>query len=137
IRNEIRKITDKNLVSGYNGLRDSDREDVGASFQRTVVEVLSDRLQNVLSLDRTMDTFVIAGGVAANQYLRRGLEAVCVNNGRRLVVPPPKLCTDNGVMVANAALERYKMGFIDNLGIAPLAKWELEELKNHVYSRFY
>ncbi|MDR2777695.1 MAG: tRNA (adenosine(37)-N6)-threonylcarbamoyltransferase complex transferase subunit TsaD [Rickettsiales bacterium] len=136
IRREIGKIIGGNLSGEQIGsISKKTIEDVSASFQRTVVEILSDRLQNVISLDRSIDTFVVAGGVAANQYIKDKLRAVCLENGCRLVVPPIGLCTDNGVMVANAALERYGMGFIDSLGVIPRAKWELEELKNYVYNR--
>ena len=58
---------------------------------------------------------VVSGGVAANSELRRRLERLCAEqsavgdpghrNSWRLVVPPPRLCTDNGVMVAWAAVE--------------------------------
>jgi N6-L-threonylcarbamoyladenine synthase len=129
IRQEIRRLTDRSP------LQPRDRADVAASFQKTVVEILSSRLQNVASFDKTVDTFVIAGGVAANQYIRKNLEALCAERGLRLVVPPPRLCTDNGVMVAHAALERYELGLRDSLEIAPRARWELEELKSYVYNR--
>ena len=66
-------------------------------------------------------TLVVSGGVAANAELRRRLQALCDatpapgghGGGRegggkvswRLVLPPPRLCTDNGVMVAWAGVE--------------------------------
>jgi N6-L-threonylcarbamoyladenine synthase len=62
-------------------------------------------------------TLVVSGGVAANMELRRRLQALCdrsVAPGQKavvdgecwqLVLPPPRLCTDNGVMVAWAAIE--------------------------------
>jgi len=43
---------------------------------------------------------VFSGGVACNQYLRTGLQTLCHQNNTRLVVPPPQLCTDNGIMIA-------------------------------------
>ena len=43
---------------------------------------------------------VLSGGVASNQFLRQGLQRVCEAHGTRLVCPPPKLCTDNGIMIA-------------------------------------
>jgi len=49
---------------------------------------------------------VVAGGVAANRYVRGRLSAVAEEAGLRLVCPPPRLCTDNGVMVAWAGVER-------------------------------
>ncbi|MDR2778304.1 MAG: tRNA (adenosine(37)-N6)-threonylcarbamoyltransferase complex transferase subunit TsaD [Rickettsiales bacterium] len=136
VRCEVEKIKEKDSSLGKDGsISMEDRRDIGASFQRIIVEILSDRLQNVISCDGTVDTFVIAGGVAANQYIKKNLEMVCRGSGCRLVVPPPELCTDNGAMVANAALERYRLGYIDDLEVAPLARWELDGLKNHVYSK--
>jgi N6-L-threonylcarbamoyladenine synthase len=128
VRQEIQKITDKNSVDrGKKIIPEDTVKDIAASFQRTVIEILSNRLQNVISFDKSIETFVIAGGVGANQYIKNGLEVVCSRNGRRLVVPPLKLCTDNGAMIANAALERYRLGLLDGLDIAPRARWELEE----------
>jgi N6-L-threonylcarbamoyladenine synthase len=135
VRQEIEKITGKNSIASCYKMSIEDKRDISASFQRTIVDILSNRLQNVIDSDKTIDTFVVAGGVAANNYIGEKLREVCRNNGCRLVVPPPRLCTDNGAMVANAALERYKLGYIDNLGVAPLARWELEGLKNHVYNK--
>jgi tRNA A37 threonylcarbamoyltransferase TsaD len=43
---------------------------------------------------------VVSGGVASNTYLRSGLERLCDNYGYKLVCPPHRLCTDNGVMIA-------------------------------------
>lgn len=49
---------------------------------------------------------VVAGGVACNQMLRDSLEQVTQEAGLQLVCPQPRLCTDNGVMVAWAGVER-------------------------------
>jgi N6-L-threonylcarbamoyladenine synthase len=49
---------------------------------------------------------VLAGGVAANTALRSALQTLCDAYGLPLKAPPPQLCTDNGVMIAWAALER-------------------------------
>ena len=43
---------------------------------------------------------VVSGGVASNQFLRYGLTVACKAHGFDLVCPPPKLCTDNGIMIA-------------------------------------
>lgn len=53
------------------------------------------------------------GGVASNQYVRSRLKYVAEKNGIRLVCPPPKLCTDNGVMVAWTGIEHFKLGRFD------------------------
>ena len=52
----------------------------------------------LLPADRKV--LVISGGVGSNQYLRDGLAEVCAHHDCRLVCPPPKLCTDNGIMIA-------------------------------------
>lgn len=62
-------------------------------------------------------TLVVSGGVAANHELRRRLQTLCDSTPApgsdspwQLVLPPPRLCTDNGVMVAWAAVEALRLG---------------------------
>jgi N6-L-threonylcarbamoyladenine synthase len=71
---------------------------------------------------------VAAGGVAANQTLRKVLHRLAFETGTALVVPPPALCTDNGAMIAWAGAERLAIGLSDSLETAPRARWPLEEV---------
>jgi len=73
--------------------------DVAASFQEAVVDVLTRRAIAACQ-DQGVDQLVIGGGVAANSRLRALAEQRCAAAGISLRVPPPKLCTDNGAMVA-------------------------------------
>jgi N6-L-threonylcarbamoyladenine synthase len=73
--------------------------DVAASFQEAVVDVLTRRAV-AACVDNGVDHLVIGGGVAANSRLRAVAEQRCADAGLRLRVPPPRLCTDNGAMVA-------------------------------------
>ena len=73
--------------------------DVAASFQEAVVDVLTARAVAACQDNGVLD-LVIGGGVAANSRLRAVAENRCSAAGIRLRVPPPKLCTDNGAMVA-------------------------------------
>jgi N6-L-threonylcarbamoyladenine synthase len=73
--------------------------DVAASFQEAVADVLTRRAVRAC-VDHGVDHLVIGGGVAANSRLRALAEERCVAAGVTLRVPPPKLCTDNGAMVA-------------------------------------
>ena len=73
--------------------------DVAASFQEAVADVLTTRAVAACR-DRGIDHLVVGGGVAANSRLRALAEERCADAGIRLRVPPPKLCTDNGAMVA-------------------------------------
>src|SRR5471030_416206 len=99
--------------------------DLCASFQRTVGDVLADRCANALALAPS-PTLVVAGGVAANLYLRTRLEALAAAHGARLVAPPIKLCTDNGAMIAWAGLERLRLGQSDALDFRPRPRWPLD-----------
>ncbi|MGH3716758.1 MAG: tRNA (adenosine(37)-N6)-threonylcarbamoyltransferase complex transferase subunit TsaD [Micromonosporaceae bacterium] len=73
--------------------------DVAASFQEAVCDVLTRKALDAAA-DRGIDTLLIGGGVAANSRLRAMAEERCAKAGIRLRVPRPKLCTDNGAMVA-------------------------------------
>src|SRR5437016_5089345 len=85
-------------------LSDQDVADLCASFQQAVVELIHDRLRAGLKLFRARHgaatAMVAAGGVAANQAVRKVLHRVAFEGGTVLVVPPPALCTDNGAMIA-------------------------------------
>ncbi|NWI91154.1 OSGP2 protein, partial [Pitta sordida] len=53
---------------------------------------------------------VVSGGVASNQYIRKGLQNLADANDFALLCPPPRLCTDNGVMIAWNGIERLRAG---------------------------
>jgi N6-L-threonylcarbamoyladenine synthase len=73
--------------------------DVAASFQEAVADVLTARaVAACRAFD--VDTLVIGGGVAANSRLRAMATQRCDDHGIGLRIPPAKLCTDNGAMVA-------------------------------------
>lgn len=73
--------------------------DVAASFQEAVCDVLTSKAIAACR-DRGVDTLVLGGGVAANSRLRVLAEQRAAKYGIRVRVPRPKLCTDNGAMVA-------------------------------------
>ena len=117
-------------------LSDQDVADLCASFQQAVVDVVADRLRTGLKLFRShigMPTaLVCAGGVAANQAIRKVLHRVAFEIGTTLVAPPPALCTDNGAMIAWAGAERLALGLADGLDFAPRPRWPLEEVRKPV-----
>jgi len=73
--------------------------DVAASFQEAVVDVLTAKSVRA-AREHGIDTLLIGGGVAANSRLRELAGQRCAAAGIRLRVPRPRLCTDNGAMVA-------------------------------------
>jgi N6-L-threonylcarbamoyladenine synthase len=111
-------------------LSDQDVADLCASFQQAVVDVVADRLRAGLKMFRDRfsvpTALVCAGGVAANQAIRKILHRVAFENGTSLVAPPPALCTDNGAMIAWAGAERLALGLTDSLDFAPRARWPLD-----------
>jgi N6-L-threonylcarbamoyladenine synthase len=73
--------------------------DVAASFQEAVADVLTHHAVAACR-EHGVGTLVIGGGVAANSRLRAMAQERCERSGIELRTPPPKLCTDNGAMVA-------------------------------------
>ncbi|MDR3289858.1 MAG: tRNA (adenosine(37)-N6)-threonylcarbamoyltransferase complex transferase subunit TsaD [Rickettsiales bacterium] len=107
-------------------ITEQDKCDISASFQKTVLEILQDRFKNVLITGIKVKNLVFAGGVSANQYIKNGMKEICAKYNMEVMSPPIKLCTDNGVMVAWAGLERYKLGLYKKSDILEIkANWEL------------
>ena len=96
-------------------LDDVQRADFAASFQKTAVETLVDKAEKAFR-DHTPKSVVIAGGVAANQELRRQL-------AERLPIEieyaPMQLCTDNGAMIAT-------LGYFYAQKIDPVSPYDFE-----------
>ncbi len=106
--------------------------DVAASFQQTILEVMRDRVAQGLKRAQAscpgLTALAVAGGVAANQALRGALTEVAAAHGVPLVVAPPALCTDNAAMIAWAGMERLLLNKTDGLETDPRARWPLAEL---------
>jgi N6-L-threonylcarbamoyladenine synthase len=95
------------------------RADLAASFQEAVVEVLAGKARQALR--RTgLKRLAVGGGVAANQRLRRELEATAAAEGAELIIPPMSLCTDNAAMAAQA-VEKWRRGDFAGLELDALA----------------
>ncbi|MCI9022427.1 MAG: tRNA (adenosine(37)-N6)-threonylcarbamoyltransferase complex transferase subunit TsaD [Eubacterium sp.] len=88
-------------------------EDVAASFQKAVVDVLVDNAMRAVEQFH-VEKFAIAGGVASNSALRSSMEAACRERGVRFYCPSPVLCTDNAAMIGTAAYYEYKKGRRDD-----------------------
>ncbi len=100
------------------------RSNLCFSLQNTIYETLKERMMNVW-MKYCTENWVLVGGVAANKYLRNRLRELCDENKRKLIVPPANLCTDNGVMVAYAALLRAEDKLYDDLSLRPYARAKL------------
>jgi N6-L-threonylcarbamoyladenine synthase len=91
-------------------------EDICASFQKAVVDVL---IHNAFEAVKRTNTrkIVLAGGVAANSQLRESFKEAAVRNNCQFFYPRPILCTDNAAMIACAAYYEFNKGRISGLDL--------------------
>ncbi|GAE37267.1 tRNA (adenosine(37)-N6)-threonylcarbamoyltransferase complex transferase subunit TsaD [Halalkalibacter akibai] len=82
-------------------------EDVAASFQASVIEVLVEKTKRAVN-QYEVKQLLLAGGVAANRGLREALEKEFGSSTVELLIPPLSLCTDNAAMIGAAASIQLK-----------------------------
>ncbi len=86
---------------------DVSAEDVAASFQTAVVDVLVAKSRRAAD-SVGAEAMVLGGGVAANSLLRERFAAAAAQDGRRVLVPSRAMCTDNAAMIAAAGWYRLR-----------------------------
>ena len=91
-------------------------EDIAASFQQSVVEVLVGKTIKAAKANG-VKKIALAGGVASNSTLRAKMQEACEKNGFTLSIPSPILCTDNAAMIGCAAYYEYMAGVRDGLDL--------------------
>jgi len=97
-------------------------EDMAASFQHTVSDILADRVQRAAN-QTGCRTLAVSGGVAANSGLRTRLSELDLD----VHIPPIRFCTDNGAMIAHAGRLRLLNGDHSKLDTGARAVWPLDE----------
>ncbi|EHM09693.1 putative glycoprotease GCP [Thermanaerovibrio velox DSM 12556] len=97
--------------------------DLCASFQRSAVDSLVEKLELAVQLTG-VKTVAASGGVAANSELRRRLLGLS-DRGIRVFLPPRDLCTDNGAMIAAAGWWAFMRGIRDDLTLRADPSWEM------------
>ncbi|QEL18787.1 tRNA (adenosine(37)-N6)-threonylcarbamoyltransferase complex transferase subunit TsaD [Limnoglobus roseus] len=83
------------------------RQDLAASFQAAVVDVLVQKCKQALR-QAGLSRLAVGGGVTANTVLRSRLQEMCDRERVELVIPPMSLCTDNAAMAA-LAVEKWRL----------------------------
>lgn len=102
--------------------------DLAASFQRAITQTLCQWVEREWTRYPQVP-LILAGGVACNKDLRRGLQALAQGKGVDLVLPSPAYCTDNGAMVAWTAWQYLKLGLTSPLSLNARARCELGPLE--------
>jgi N6-L-threonylcarbamoyladenine synthase len=98
----------------------SKKEDIAASFQAAVVEVLVEKAIKA-ARNHNLDKIALAGGVSANRALREEITKRAKEEGVRIYLTPPSLCTDNAAMIASAGFYHFRHGKSANLALNPKA----------------
>ena len=108
-----------------------DKYDLAASFQKTIEKILYKKSEVAFKefkkiSEKKRNTFVVAGGVAANKNIRKILTNLSLKENFEPIFPPLDLCGDNAAMIAMVGLERFKKKKFDNFGHPAKPRWSLD-----------
>ena len=118
------KTYTRNTIAEQAPLSVSDAADIARAFEDAVVDTLFIKCRRAVA-ETGIGHLVIAGGVSANVRLRQRLED---DLGARVYYAEPRLCTDNGAMIAFAGCLRLQAGHREPLTISARARWPMDEL---------
>ncbi|NOZ11384.1 MAG: tRNA (adenosine(37)-N6)-threonylcarbamoyltransferase complex transferase subunit TsaD [Gammaproteobacteria bacterium] len=102
--------------------------DIAYAFQEAAVDTLVIKCRRAWQQTQHR-RLVVAGGVAANAFLRQRLDAASIAEGVRLYYPRAEFCTDNGAMIAYAGCCRLRSGATQSGGFSIQPRWSLETLE--------
>ncbi|MBW4029366.1 MAG: tRNA (adenosine(37)-N6)-threonylcarbamoyltransferase complex transferase subunit TsaD [Acidobacteria bacterium] len=102
--------------------------DVAASFQGAVAEQLLRKLRRTLETYDDVQGVALAGGVAANSALRRGVEELARDFAIPSLLPSLSMCTDNAAMIAAAGLHRFAHDGPSEFSLSARPNWSLSEV---------
>lgn len=95
--------------------------DLAASLQRTIIEILLDKLDKAVR-QTSVKTVAIGGGVSANSGIRTAIADYCSRRGLKAFIPERRFTTDNAAMVAIAGYHKYLKGDFCSLDSVPYAR---------------
>lgn len=106
LKNAVRMQIEK-LENQEGGIKEQDKYDLCASFQKTAVLHIMQKLKKLFK-QKTPKNFAIVGGASANIHLRAQLEELCKKSNTTLYLSELKYCADNAAMIGRVAVEQYK-----------------------------
>ncbi|MBU0500098.1 MAG: tRNA (adenosine(37)-N6)-threonylcarbamoyltransferase complex transferase subunit TsaD [Gammaproteobacteria bacterium] len=104
------------------------KADIACAFEEAVADTLAIKCRRALQ-ETGSRTLVLAGGVSANQHLRRRIDREMQKMGARAWYPRPEFCTDNGAMIAYAGCLRLMAGERAEPAFGVRPRWPMGELK--------
>ena len=112
--------------------KDKLKYNLAASFQNTINKILYKKTKVAVEMFRKKikkENFklVVAGGVAANETIRKNLLALSNEINFETIYPDPKFCGDNAAMIAWAGIQRFKKNMIDDVNVSAKSRWPLDE----------
>lgn len=101
-------------------------ENLAASVQKTIVEILMNKLEKAAK-DYNISHIAIAGGVSANSGLREAMKKNEDKFGWNIYIPKFEYTTDNAAMIAMVAKLKYDRGEFTDLSVSATARYDIEE----------
>lgn len=125
--------TVRSIMAKNPGMEDAERRDLAREAMRIAFEHVGSRLlialENLVHRGVSIETLVVSGGVACNQYLKHILRTLLDSKGYntiRLVFPPPKFCTDNAAMIAWTGIEMWEAGYSTEFSAMAIRQWAID-----------
>ena len=103
---------------------EKNRDDLAASLQHTIVEILMEKLDNAVQ-HTGITTVGVAGGVSANSALKKAVIGRGKTKGWQVFIPQPRFTTDNAAMITMTAYFRFLKGDFDDQRVIPRARMML------------
>jgi len=108
------------------------RYNLAASFQNTINKILYKKTKVAVEMFREKTKkenfqLIVAGGVAANETIRKNLSNLSNEKNFETNYPNLKFCGDNAAMIAWAGIQRFKKKIIDDVNMSAKSRWPLDE----------
>ena len=127
-------LRESKKINGENKLK----YNLAASFQNTINKILYKKTKVAAQMfrEKTKEKnfqLIVAGGVAANETIRKNLSSLSNEMNFKTIYPDLKFCGDNAAMIAWAGIQRFKKNMIDDLNKSAKSRWPLD--KNAPYMK--
>ncbi|QQR53737.1 tRNA (adenosine(37)-N6)-threonylcarbamoyltransferase complex transferase subunit TsaD [bacterium] len=93
------------------------KQQVASSLLVCIKDIFLEKIGLALAVHKHIKAVTFVGGCAANTYLKKTIEAFCINKGLQFFAPSPKFCTDNGAMIAFVGNYKVAKGQFDSFDL--------------------